>query len=71
MSGSWRLKQAERSSELTPSVTLAELLDYLHNADTAADDDRERDTLWQLAARQESFEFMKEPHSAASSFTDA
>lgn len=61
MIGSWRLKQEDRNVELTPSVTLSELLDYLHNTDSSAEDPEERDTLWQLAARQSTFDFMVEP----------
>lgn len=59
MVGSWRLKQDELDSERTPSVTLAELMDYLHNSDTA-EESVEPGTLWELAARQAVFDFMRE-----------
>ncbi len=60
MIGSWRLKQENLNCELTPSVTLAELMDYLHNADTG-EGDVDSNTLWKLATRQQTFDFMNEP----------
>jgi predicted ATPase len=60
MVGSWRLRQEELNSERTPSVTLAELMDYLHNSDTAEEPGAST-TLWELAARQDVFEFMRAP----------
>jgi predicted ATPase len=54
---SWRLKHSEYSSELTPKVTVTELLDYLRNLDTAADDKISESRLWQLAVEQGVFEF--------------
>ena len=54
---SWRLSHQEYSSELTPKVTVTELLDYLRNADSSADDEIHASRLWQLAAQQGIFEF--------------
>lgn len=58
--GSWRLKQEDRSQELTPQVTLGELLDYLHNTDTGSGIGDLNPSLWQLAAKQKSFDFIEE-----------
>jgi len=57
MVNSWRLKISDHSSELTPKVTLAELLDYLHNSDAASAEDMRSGRLWQLAAEQGVFDF--------------
>lgn len=54
---SWRLTHPDYSSELTPKVTVTELLDYLRNSDTATDDELHGSRLWQLAAEQGIFEF--------------
>ena len=54
---SWRLVHPDYASELTPKVTVTELLDYLRNSDTAVDDEIQDSRLWQLAAEQGIFEF--------------
>lgn len=54
---SWRLVHPDYASELTPKVTVTELLDYLRNSDTAVDDEMQDSRLWQLAAEQGIFEF--------------
>lgn len=54
---SWRLAFSDHSAELTPKVTISELLDYLNNADAAASDDLKGSLLWQLAAQQGVLEF--------------
>lgn len=57
---SWRTRQQERDTLLTPNVSLSELLDYLNNQETATlDTDETPGTLWQLAAEQGVFEFMQ------------
>lgn len=54
---SWRLTHPDYLSELTPKVTVLELLDYLRNSDTDNDDEIHESRLWQLAAEQGIFEF--------------
>jgi predicted ATPase len=58
MVNSWRLTQGDRNPECTPTVTLAELLDYLHNSDSATVEEVRGSRLWQLASQQGVFEFM-------------
>lgn len=60
MTNSWRLAQSDHSPELTPKVTLAELLDYLHNSDAATTEDMRGSRLWQLAAEQGILNFSNE-----------
>jgi len=57
MINSWRLSQSEISSELTPRVTLAELLDYLHSSDKITAAEIRGSRLWQLAAEQGVLDF--------------
>jgi predicted ATPase len=54
---SWRLTHPDYLSELTPKVTVTELLDYLRNLDTAADNEINGSLLWQLASEQGILEF--------------
>lgn len=63
---SWRLSHPDYSSELTPKVTVTELLDYLRNSDSATDDEINGSRLWQLAAEQGIFEF--EPSAKGANF---
>lgn len=60
MVNSWRLDKAERDPERTPAVTLAELLDYLHNSDATTVEEMKGSRLWQLANQQGVFEFMND-----------
>ena len=57
IANSWRISHTEYNSELTPTVSLSELLDYLQNPDTVTEGDIDQDILWQLAARQIAFDF--------------
>lgn len=54
---SWRLVHPDHQAELTPKVTVTELLDYLRSSDAIAEDDLDRGTLWQLAAEQGLLDF--------------
>ncbi|BDT66554.1 chromosome partition protein Smc [Comamonadaceae bacterium OS-1] len=54
---SWRLVHPDYSSELTPKVTVTELLDYLRSSDASTDDELADGRLWQLAAEQGMFDF--------------
>lgn len=54
---SWRLSHPDYQSELTPKVTVTELLDYLRNSDDVPEDDLNKGKLWQLAAEQGMFDF--------------
>lgn len=54
---SWRLSHPEYQSELTPKVTVTELLDYLRNSDDVPEDELNKGKLWQLAAEQGMFDF--------------
>ncbi|RLJ39742.1 AAA family ATPase [Acidovorax sp. 106] len=54
---SWRLSHPDHQSELTPKVTVTELLDYLRNSDDVPEDDLNRGKLWQLASEQGMFDF--------------
>lgn len=67
MVNSWRLTQAEISPELTPKVSLAELLDYLQSADSAVGEDIRSGLLWQLAAEQRVFDFPSDGEEVVSS----
>lgn len=58
MVNSWRVNKAERDPERTPTVTLAELLDYLHNSDATTVEEMKGSRLWQLASQQGVFDFM-------------
>jgi len=60
MANSWRLTQAGWSPELTPLVTLAELLDYLHNSDANTVAEVAGGRLWQLAAQQGVLDFIND-----------
>lgn len=57
MVNSWRSNKAEWENDLTPTVTLAELLDYLHNSDINTEVDMRGSRLWQMAAHQGIFDF--------------
>jgi predicted ATPase len=57
MTNSWRLADSERNSERTPKVTLAELLDYLHESDATTVSETARTRLWELACEQGVFNF--------------
>lgn len=61
MANSWRLSKAERNADLTPAVTLAELMDYLHYSDSSEVEDDSSGRLWKLAAQQRVFDFMEQP----------
>jgi predicted ATPase len=60
MANSWRLLQTDHSPDLTPKVTVAELLDYLHSSDAATASDMQDGLLWQLAAEQGVLNFSEE-----------
>lgn len=57
---SWRIKHSDRNDELTPIVTLAELLDYLSGHRSGDQFSDGGASLWQLAAQQGVFDFMNE-----------
>lgn len=57
MTNSWRLADPERDPERTPKVTLAELLDYLHESDTTTVSETSGTRLWKLASEQGVFDF--------------
>lgn len=61
---SWRLTHPDSSSELTPKVTVTELLDYLRSSDATPEDELDGGRLWQLAAEQGMFEFELIPSGA-------
>lgn len=54
---SWRLFHPDHQPELTPKVTVTELLDYLRSSDDLSEDDQDMGKLWQLAAEQGMFDF--------------
>jgi predicted ATPase len=55
---SWRLLGSDPNSELTPKVSLVELLDYLHSSETTTVSEFRHSPLWQLAAEQGTFGFV-------------
>jgi predicted ATPase len=57
MVNSWRNNHPTMDSGRTPSVTLAELLDYLHSRDQITVDDMKSSTLWALASKQGVLDF--------------
>ncbi|MDO8285870.1 MAG: AAA family ATPase [Rhodoferax sp.] len=57
---SWRLVHPDYSSELTPKITVTELLDYLRSTDAIPEDELDGGRLWQLAAEQGMFNFDSE-----------
>lgn len=58
IANSWRVVHQDYNAELTPPVSLSELLDYLQNADTVdPENDLRGGRLWQLAAQQATFDF--------------
>ena len=65
MVNSWRCDQPERDPERTPIVTLAELLDYLHNSDSTTVEETKGSRLWQLANQQGVFDFMDDGENLA------
>lgn len=60
MANSWRVRNPDRDASLTPVVSLAELLDYLNNHQQDEIGVQSEKNLWQLAAQQGVFDFMKE-----------
>lgn len=58
LANSWRLLNTEPNSELTPKISLAELLDYLHSSDSTTVEEFRASPLWQLAAEQGTFKFI-------------
>lgn len=52
MVNSWRIAEPQLSSTQITGVTLSELLDYLHNMDSATTEDMSGGKLWQLAWQQ-------------------
>lgn len=57
LANSWRLGVLEGSNELTPKISLIELLDYLHTSDPTTVAEFQKSVLWQLAAEQGAFNF--------------